>query len=206
MRSKPVQVQAIVFALTAAMPGLAWGEILTYAMEGTVRNVRDPVGWLSFAQLEDRVSFAISFNSDTPHLNNSGSWHQWFDGISGAGKVGDALFTAPHPGFVVQGPTDFFRMSSTLEINGIQGDAEFGLTGYTGGQLSHLHLLTEPYLLGDFSGKAFRFGFIGPMLPGESYPTYLTISGDIDSFYVVPEPRSIGIFVVALTHSVRRRR
>lgn len=166
-------------ALLCSLPPVAHGEIVTFGVEGTVHTVIDSNGWIEFAQVGDRLYYSITFDSEGPP--SSAGWSFSIDAISASLQVGETKPIIMSSRISVIGPSALFQMSTGVNVDGHQGGASFALNQYTAGQFSLGRLPTEPYPLSDFENATFVIGFEGP------YPTS-GIIGEIDRFYLIPEP------------------
>ncbi len=193
-------------ALVCGMVGVAHGEIRTFAMEGTVSYISDPLGMLDWVDVgSDRLVYTFSFDSDAVDADNSPSVGV-YDGLSASLQVGSTPITVSAPRIIIQHPVDLFRMQSHLIFGSYQGDAFLTLADQTDNNaLTDAVLPIVPYDLGPWQLKYFGIGIYVPQ-PG--YPDTLTIGfgGDIESFYVIPEPTSLtllfpGLLVIRRKHT-----
>jgi hypothetical protein len=182
--------------LALALPVIARAEVLTWVMEGTVQNVvESPVGWSPLGQEGDRVSYSITFDSETLPQ------HQSFQAISASAHIGSQLLSVSNPmfGFLAQPPEAFVAIGQ-VAIGNITGSVDFELHHYLAGVLDSNHLPPQPYSLSDFESATFNIGLYGV------YPQQKWLSGTIDAFYAIPEPSSLLLGLAMFTCASRRRR
>lgn len=189
-----------------ALPSLSRGAILTFTMEGSINEVIDPAGLLTFAGVGDRAVYTFSFNSDAPDGSPSAS-RGTYSGISSGLQVKDVTFTGYAPEMLVQHPGDLFEVSSWANVNlpGMDplGFAIFDLVDdVANNSLTDTLLPLEPLNLEPFHVRSFGLSF-WPVGGGHDRPT-LYLIGTVTSF--TPEPASLAAMAVGLGLLTRPRR
>jgi len=182
---------------------------VTWAMEGTIQVVDDPLGLIGFAQVGERVQYTFTFDSDTPDTNPTDTLATYL-GTASTFRVGTTWLEAGVPQIDIQRhPTvhvnDMFDVFSWFQYDGMGGSVYFRLLDPLGTVLPGTELPAEPYPLAGFAGASFNCTIVVPYSPSNPTTTDLVFYGTIDSFYVVPEPGSFLLLALAcLIINVRR--
>ncbi len=193
---------ALVWGSSAA----AAGEIRTFAMEGTITYVNDPLHMLDWINVgSDRMVYTFSFDSEAPDMNPH-PYGAEYNGLSAILRVGEHTILASAPMIGIAHPFDAFRLESELHFNSdFFGSAFLTLSDQAeNNALVDVSLPSTPYPLDVWEFRHFDFGMD---VPQSEYPfvVTLTLGGDIDSFYIVPEGASVLLLLLGFLF-VRRRR
>lgn len=199
-----ILVAAAILLLT--LPVASPANMLTWAMDGTIQQVSDSLG-IGFAQVGSHVVYTFTFDSDTPNT---------YLGTNGATYIGDSSALAVDTTLISGGPprmeigrhptfhdNDMFQVVSPIESESIHGAFFFRLMDRLGTGLTDTSLPSQPYDLTQFTDTYFSATVSGYNAP---YGTLLTFSGNINSFYVVPEPASFVLLALTILPLTRRRR
>lgn len=190
-------------------PLAAQGEIVTWAMEGTIQSVTDPLGLIGFAQVEEHVLYTFTFDRDTPDTNPTTTSATYL-GSAATFAVGTTSFPAAAPQIDIQRhpsfhANDLFNVSSGLQVEGMPGSVYFRLRDPLGTALTDTALPPQPCPLASFAGAGFSASVSGPPSPGNPSGTLLSFTGSVDAFYAMPEPCSLMLFAMAtMAFAIRR--
>ena len=122
--------------LILALTGSAEGTLITWAMEGTIQAVDDPLDMIGFAQEGERVKYTFTFDSDTPDTNPTPTLATYY-GNAAIFNVGTEWLSADAPQIDIQRyPTvhinDGFDVLSGLQVDGMSGSVYFRLLDPSG--------------------------------------------------------------------------
>lgn len=200
-----------ILVLTALSPARdSQADILTFVMEGVVTGVgSDPPGLPNYAQIGERVKYTFTFDTAAPNLYppSTGGYYQ---AISSSLLVGGRPFACGAPAMLIVADTfglDFSIDAPDSTITG--GSGAFRLTNQGYGQVIWDYSPPlAPYNLSLFRSLATGFGvnLFAPPLPGWPYRTLHYFGGEIDSFYAIPEPVSLGFIVLGIPLLARSHR
>jgi hypothetical protein len=180
----------------AALTGpVSRAEVRTFAMEGMVSYKNDPLNMIDWVDFGDRMVYTFSFDSETPDLNPLTSVAE-YEGLSATLRVADTSIAVTPPRILIGNTLDIFRLHSDLTLNSSFGDAFLTLSDQADrNALTDTSLPTVPYDLAPWELKHFDFGID---IPQSGYPPVVTLTfgGNIDAFYIVPEPVSMALLLL----------
>ena len=185
-------------------PPAARAAVLTFAMEGPITFKDDPVGLLDFAEVGDRVVYTFSFDTDAPDTHGAPTLAV-YDGIASSVLVGDRQLSSGQPLISIQ-EHDLFQVFSDVAMP--EGVSRIAFTLHDRDLVAILTkaLPEEPYGLEPFEDKEFDFVLDMPPVPPDTIFTRFEFYGDIDRFYIVPEPATAVLVCLGLTAVIRKRR
>lgn len=194
------RARLLVLGLLICWPAASQGEVLTFAFEGNVTNVNDPIGILDFVQPGDRFVYTFSFNTDAPNIypypHPSAAA---YEGISSSLSVADFCFASGTPFMLIADlpQSDSFEVQSGIEWDHPQllpGNRAVSVRLTWGDVFDSPSLPHYPYDLALFTYAGFYVQFTAP---GGSTGVLFGFGGDVDSMYIVPEPSTAMLLVLA---------
>lgn len=207
MLTHRLSARLLILGLLLGVPALTQaGLIRTFAVEGVVTRITDPLGTLNFTELGAPVRFEFSFHPETPDLNETASLGV-YQGMNSSLTIGGIEISSGSPTIYIAHPRDQFWVMSDFTHPGFEGGG-FGFTlgnSSSDTALDDVSLPVTPYPLDLFPYRDMGATFLYPD-PGSSSPYRLTIAASVDRFYLVPEPASGALAIVSLTSLLFRRR
>lgn len=203
-----------VLCLLGITPISGSAAILTFAFEGHITGKHAPPGLLPFADLGAPVLYLFTFDegaANTYPLPGAGT----YGGISAELKVAGTILSCSPPRVSITDSDhrDVFDVSSPLDVS-LPGLLPGGFTYFrlynpgTNDPIEGIELPNEPYESNLFANREFAVSFYALPDPPGSSSELLSVYGQIDRFYKIPEPASLACFLWAgrLLVSGRRRR
>lgn len=183
---------------------LALGEVRTWVMEGSVKNIVNPAGLLDSVHLGDRMMYTFTFDSDLQYFDPAIPTARGYGGLAASLEIGSWAIPCELPSLGVQHPPDSFAVSSTVSLDFGYNRQNYVFAQLLGGALDSTILPDQPYDIGLFPSSYIQLNIFSP--PISPYPPYAasSVSAHVDQFYAIPEPGSLILLLLPL--SLFRRR